>query len=651
MCGIAGIFDTRERRTIDRSLLERMTTALAHRGPDGAGFHVAPGVGLGHRRLAIIDLAGGYQPMFNEDESVAIVFNGEIYNFHELARELTDRGHRFRTHCDTEVIVHAWEEWGEACTERLRGMFAFAIYDERQQTLFVARDRLGEKPLYYTMLDDGTFFFASELKGLLVNPAIRRSLDPRAVDDYFAYGYVPDPDSIYRNIKKLPAAHCLRLVRGRADHVRPQPYWDVRFAPRANVTEESAGEELIALLRDSVKGQTIADVPLGAFLSGGVDSSGVVAMMAGVAPDQVNTFSISFGERDHDESPYATAMATRYNTKHRSHEVNPESFDLVDRLGGIYDEPFGDSSALPTLQLCSMTRDYVTVALSGDAGDELFAGYRRYLWHSREERIRRLVPSAIRSPLFSALAKIYPKLDWAPRFLRAKTTFQELALDPVAGFFSSVSVVGDGIRRHLYSDRMRRDLQGYHPSIHLAEAFARSGTEDPLSQAQYADLKTYLPGDILTKVDRASMACSLEVRVPLLDHRIVEWAASLPSDFRLNGATGKHIFKRALRPYVSDDILYRPKQGFSMPIARWFRGPLYARIHAALTDPALADTGIFDMDYVAGLLAQHRSGLRDHAPVLWSLLCFSGFLRASHWPAQAEPSLALRPAGGTARAH
>jgi asparagine synthase (glutamine-hydrolysing) len=289
------------------------------------------------------------------------------------------------------------------------------------------------------------------------------------------------------------------------------------------------------------------------------------------------------------------------------------------------------------------------VALSGDAGDELFAGYRRYLWHSREERIRGLVPEAIRSPLFGALASLYPKLDWAPRFLRAKTTFQELALDPVAGFFSSVSVVGDGIRQHLYSDRMRRDLQGYHPSVHLAEAFERSGTDDPLSQAQYADLKTYLPGDILTKVDRASMACSLEVRVPLLDHRIVEWAAGLPPDFRLNGATGKHIFKRALRPHVSDDILYRPKQGFSMPITRWFRGPLYARLHAALTDPALADAGIFDMDYIARLLEQHRSGLRDHAPILWSLLCFSGFLRASHWAMPTEPQLAHT--AGAARAH
>lgn len=630
MCGIAGIFETREKRPIDRSLLERMTTALAHRGPDGAGYHLAPGVGLGHRRLAIIDLAGGDQPMFNEDGTVAIVFNGEIYNFQELCRELTERGHRFRSHCDTEVIVHAWEEWGEGCLTRLRGMFAFAIYDDRQQTLFLARDRLGEKPLYYTQQADGTVLFASELKGLLVNPAVQKLLDRYSIADYFAYGYVPDPGSIYSNIKKLPAAHFLRFDRGRAASAAPQPYWDVRFEPRAAITEDAACEELIALLRDSVKGQTIADVPLGAFLSGGVDSSGVVAMMAGVAPDQVNTFSIAFGERDHDESPYSSAMAARYNTRHRSREVNPESFDLVDRLGAIYDEPFGDSSALPTLQLCAMTREFVTVALSGDAGDELFAGYRRYLWHAREERIRGLVPAKLRSLLFGGLARLYPKADWAPRFLRAKTTFQELAMDPVAGFFSSVSVVGDSIRQKLFSADMRRELQGYHPSHHIAEQFARSGTEDPLSQAQYADLKTYLPGDILTKVDRASMACSLEVRVPLLDHRIVEWAAALPPDFRLKQAVGKYIFKRALRPYVSDDILYRPKRGFSMPLERWFRGPLYPRIQAALTDPILADTGLFDMDYVQSLLAQHRSGMSDHAAVLWSLLCFSGFLRATH---------------------
>jgi asparagine synthase (glutamine-hydrolysing) len=644
MCGIAGLFDTKERRPIDRVLLERMTSALVHRGPDGAGYHVAPGVGLGHRRLAIIDLAGGDQPMFNEDGTVAIVFNGEIYNFQALCRELTDLGHRFRSHCDTEVIVHAWEEWGEGCLARLRGMFAFAIYDDRQQALFLARDRLGEKPLYYTLRSDGVLLFASELKGLLTDPTVPRTLDPQAVEDYFAFGYVPEPGSIYSDIRKLPAAHCLRLKRGGGVPAAPQPYWDVRFEPRIGITEEAACEELIALLRDSVKGQTIADVPLGAFLSGGVDSSGVVAMMAGVAPERVNTFSISFGERDHDESPYATAMAARYDTRHRSREVNPESFDLVDRLGAIYDEPFGDSSALPTLQLCAMTREHVTVALSGDAGDELFAGYRRYLWHAREERIRSLVPAALRAPLFGGLAHLYPKADWAPRVLRAKTTFQELALDPVAGFFSSVSVIGDDIRHRLLSAATRRDLQGYHPSHHLAEQFARAGTADPLSQAQYADLKTYLPGDILTKVDRASMACSLEVRVPLLDHRIVEWAAALPPEFRLKGAEGKQILKRALRPHVADDILYRPKRGFSMPLTRWFRGPLYPRIENALNDPMLADTGLFDMATVRGLLAQHRSGLRDHAEVLWSLLCFSGFLRATHNGQGAAPSAEERAA-------
>jgi asparagine synthase (glutamine-hydrolysing) len=646
MCGIAGIFHTRDRAPVDRFLLERMTTVIAHRGPDGAGYHVAGGVGLGHRRLAIIDIAGGYQPMFNEDDSVAIVFNGEIYNFHELVRDLTERGHQFRSHCDTEVIVHAWEEWGEACLERLRGMFAFAIFDERQQSLFLARDRLGEKPLYYTLLPDGTLLFASELKSLLVDPRVRRTLDPHALEDYFAFGYVPEPGSIYRDIKKLPAAHSLRLDRGRPVGA-PQPYWDVQFTTRQGLSEAAACEELIALLTDSVRGQSIADVPLGAFLSGGVDSSGVVAMMAGVAPDRVNTFSIAFGEKSHDESPYAAAMAARYNTKHRTHEVNPESFDLLARLGGIYDEPFGDSSALPTLQLCAMTRESVTVALSGDAGDELFAGYRRYLWHAREERMRRLVPAAIRAPLFGLAARLYPKLDWAPRFLRAKTTFQELALDPVAGYFSSVSVINDGLRQRLFSAAMRRELDGYHPSARLAECFAKAGSDDPLSQAQYTDLKTYLPGDILTKVDRASMACSLEVRVPLLDHRIVEWAASLPPRYRLNGGTGKYIFKKALEPYVSSDILYRSKQGFVMPIARWFRGPLYQRLHDALTDSSLADTGVFDMGCVTDLLEQHRSGLRDHAAVLWTLLCFSGFLQATHHRhAAASDSPAMGAAAG-----
>ncbi|HYM33020.1 MAG TPA: XrtA/PEP-CTERM system amidotransferase [Candidatus Cybelea sp.] len=626
MCGLAGIFDTRGQRPIDRTDVERMTNAVMHRGPDGAGMHLSPGTALGHRRLSIIDPAGGHQPMYNEDDTIAIVYNGEIYHFKDLVHELTALGHRFRTHCDTEVVIHAWEQWGVKCLDRLRGMFAFALWDERRQTLFIARDRLGEKPLYYSLLDDGTLIFGSELKALLTYPGLQTKLDMQAVEEYFAFGYVPEPRSIYRGIAKLPAAHYLEIRRG-APVPAPQPYWDVTFRERGGRSESEDCEELIALLRDSVKGQMVADVPLGAFLSGGVDSSGVVAMMAGIAPEHVNTFSISFGERAFDESRYADAMAKRYGTNHRSRRVDPDQFDLVDSLARIYDEPFGDSSALPTLRLSAMTREHVTVALSGDGGDELFAGYRRYLWHAREERVRRIVPAALRGPAFGALARLYPKLDWAPRAFRAKTTFQELALDALSGYFSSVSVVNDPMRNRLFSDRMRRDLQGYHAKSVLERHMGAAGTDDPLGQAQYVDLKTWLPGDILVKVDRASMACSLEVRVPLLDHRVVEWAASLPHGRRLKGREGKFILKRALEPYVSGDILYRPKQGFSVPLSKWFRGPLHDRLRAAITDATLGDTGMFDTGFIATLLDQHRSGVRDHAAVLWVLLGFAAFLR------------------------
>jgi asparagine synthase (glutamine-hydrolysing) len=385
----------------------------------------------------------------------------------------------------------------------------------------------------------------------------------------------------------------------------------------------------------------IADVPLGAFLSGGVDSSAVVAMMAGIAPNQVNTFSIAFGDKQYDESQYANAMAERYRTQHRARTVDPEAFDLVDTIARIYDEPFGDSSALPTLRLCAATREHVTVALSGDGGDELFAGYRRYLAHASEERVRRLLPQGVRGPLFGFLGSVYPKLDWAPRFLRGRTTFQELALDPVRGYFSSISVANDEMRGKLFNAATKRELAGYNAISVIERYMSQSGSGDPVSQAQYTDIKTYLPGDILTKVDRAAMACSLETRVPLLDHRIVEWAGSIPSDMKLHGRTGKHVFKQALRPHVSDDILFRPKQGFSMPLARWFRGPLHEQLRAALTDGRLADSGLFDVDFIGTLLDQHRSGLRDHAAVLWVLLCFASFLRVDQ--ARAAPPAAATP--------
>jgi len=635
MCGIAGIFDYHGQAEIDRTLLRRMTEILSHRGPDGDGYHIAPGIGLGHRRLAIVDLATGDQPLFNEDGTICVVYNGEIYNFQPLMAELAALGHIFRTRCDTEVIVHAWEEWGAACLDRFNGMFAFALWDAAKEVLFLARDRLGEKPLYYSFLSSGELLFASELKSLLLSPQLDRELDPRAIEEFFAFGYVPDPRSIYRGVRKLAPAHYLMVRRGEPPP-EPRAYWDLRFLDGAPVRRDEVEDELIARLRESVRLRMIADVPLGAFLSGGVDSSGVVAMMAGLKADPVSTFSISFGTQGWDESAFSREVAERYGTDHHVRAVDPNSFDLLDRLATIYDEPFGDSSAMPTFRVCAAARENVTVALSGDGGDEVFAGYRRYRWHCFEERVRGWVPEALRRPLFGLLGAVYPKLDWAPRPLRAKATLEELARDSIEAYFSSVSICSDTLRRRLFSPSLRRELQGYKAADLLKSHMMRCNSEDPLSQVQYADFKTYLPGDILTKVDRASMANSLEVRVPLLDHTLVEWAARLPSQLKLHGREGKYIFKAALEPHVRREILYRPKQGFAVPLAAWFRGPLNRRLRETLGGPVLHDSGFFDMATVGMLLDQHQAGERDHSAALWSLAMIEAFLRQVHGGAIGE---------------
>ena len=629
MCGIAGIFNWRGGGEVDRALLRRMTDVIAHRGPDGDGFYHSAGIGLGHRRLAIVDLAGGVQPMFNEDRSVCVVFNGEIYNFQPLMSELAALGHRFRTRSDTEVIVHAWEEWGETCLDRFNGMLAWALWDASSETLFLARDRLGEKPLYYSFLSDGRLLFASELKSLCCCPELDRRLDPQSIEDYFAYGYIPDPRSIYRGVAKLPPGHCLTVRRAASTPV-PRAYWDVRFSDGSDLLEQDAAEELIARLRESVRMRMIADVPLGAFLSGGVDSSGVVAMMAGLKPEPVSTFSISFDTRGWDESAHAAEIARRYATDHHVKSVDPNSLDLLDRLATIYDEPFGDSSGMPTFRVCAMARENVKVALSGDGGDEVFAGYRRYRWHHLEEHVRQWLPRSVRDPLFGTLGRLYPKFDWLPRVFRAKATFQELACDPVSAYSSSVSICSEELRARLFSPALRRDIQGYRARDLMQHHMSRSGSENPLSQVQYADFKTYLPGDILTKVDRASMATSLEVRVPLLDHTLVEWAARLSPELKLHGREGKYIFKSALGPHVPDSILYRPKQGFAVPLAAWFRGPLRTRIRETLEGPVLRETGLFEMATIRTLLGQHQSGERDYGALLWLLSMFEAYLRQVH---------------------
>lgn len=626
MCGIVGIFDTTGPGPIDGDLLDRMNQIQLHRGPDAGGLHVEPGIGLGHRRLSIIDLSSGQQPLANEDDSVWVTYNGEIYNFAELSRELAAAGHVFRTHSDTEVIVHAWEEWGTACVERFRGMFAFAVWDRNRRTLFLARDRLGKKPLHYALLPGGKLIFGSELKALQLHPALPREMDPQALEEYFALGYVPDPRTIYHAVRKLPPAHTLLLRQGEALG-EPRPYWDIPFAPLPAMSETDAAEELIERLREATRVRLMSEVPLGAFLSGGVDSSAVVAMMAQASDEPVNTCSIGFTDPRYNESAFAQQVAERYHTHHQMQQVEADDFDLVDKLAGIYDEPYADSSALPTYRVCELARQRVTVALSGDGGDELLAGYNRHRWHLNEEQLRRRIPTPLRHGLFGLLGRVYPELSGAPRRLRLKGTFQALAMDSAEAYLNSVCVVPSAVRHGLYSARFAKRLAGYDAREVFEYHASRAPSDHPLSQVQYLDMKTYLPGDILTKVDRASMAHSLEVRAPLLDHQFMEWASGLPPELRLRGRQGKYILKKALEPHLPHDVLYRPKMGFAVPLSAWFRGPLRQRVRDAVLGDTLRDTGLFDNDSLTRLVDEHQSGAAEHSAPLWSLLMFESFVR------------------------
>lgn len=619
MCGIAGIFHLSTPKPVDPVRVERMCDAIAHRGPDGSGVWTAPGVGLGHRRLSIIDVAGSPQPMPSPDGRAMLVFNGEIYNYRELREELRAAGAQFRTDGDSEVILAAWQRWGPACVSRLHGMFAFAIYDLDQRTLFLARDRLGVKPLFLAPLSDGSLIFGSELKALLAHPLLRREANPIAIEDYLAWGYVPDTKSILKGVEKLPAGHSL-LLRHDAPMPRPQQWWDVSFAERRKGKVEDFEAELLHLMRQAVQSRMVADVPLGAFLSGGVDSSTVVALMAEVSSKPVQTCSIGFDVSSLDESNYADQVAQLFRTDHRSRRVSPDDFGAIDLLAGMFDEPFADASALPTLRVCELARETVTVALSGDGADEALAGYRRQVFQHGEDRVRSLLPSAIRGPAFGAMGKLYPKADWAPRMFRAKTTFQSLAASSEEGYARALAVTAPEIRAALYTPdfkRLRGDYRAEHDLIELMRhAPARSG----LDRAQYADLKFWLPGDILTKVDRTSMAVALEAREPLLDHRLIEFAASLPESLRVRKGQGKWIMKRTMERFLPQDILYRPKQGFVTPISAWFRGPLAETARSIAESAAISHTGWFDSRQLAQIADAHIAGRADNSRLLWQLL-------------------------------
>jgi len=634
MCGICGIYQTRGQH-VDPNILKSMADTLKHRGPDDEGFYLnspknnfgskwsfsadSGNLGLAHRRLSIIDLDSGQQPMVSNDDQLWLVFNGEIYNFPALKKQLIEKGHRFRTNSDTEVIIYAYREWGKKCVNHLRGMFAFALWDRQKEELFIARDRLGIKPLYYYW-DGLQFIFGSEIKAILAAPQVKREIEPTAVADYFALMYIPAPKSIFKNIHKLPAGHTLLLKKESQPAI--EQYWNLQFAPDQSLTEQQWCEQIIEKLRESIELRTISEVPLGAFLSGGIDSSAVVALLSELSSNPVKTSSIGFAAAQFNELPYAHEMVERYKTDHHEMIVEADAVSILDELTWFFDEPFGDSSAIPTYYVSKMTRKSVTVALSGDGGDENFAGYRRYYFDQLENRLRGIFPDMFRQTAIAGLAKIYPKADWLPQVFRAKTLLSNLAMSPMQGYYNSMSWFGQD-KMKLFSADFRDQLQTYNPG----ELFQHYGDNvdgaDPLSKIQYVDVKTYLVDDILTKVDRASMANSLEVRVPLLDHEFMELVATIPASLKLHGRDGKHILKQALRPYVNSSILDRPKRGFSIPLKDWLRKELKPVFEEAVFSNSSAVAEYLDPQYVASLWKEHQSGMRDYAAELWSILFFA----------------------------
>ena len=613
MCGICGIFNVGTREPVAGSLLKDMADTLVHRGPDDEGFFFDGPVGLAHRRLSIIDVEGGHQPLCNEDQSIWVAFNGEIYNFQELREFLEKKGHVFKTRSDTEVIVHLYEEQGEACFRSLRGMFAVAIWDRPKQSVILARDRVGKKPLFYSF-DGDQLAFGSEIKALLAIPRIKREIDLEALSDYFSLLYVPAPKSIFRSIRKVRAGHYV-VVSPKG--LRESEYWDIDFSQPEEQSEARWCDQIVQVLREAVQLRLISEVPLGAFLSGGIDSSSVVALMSQITGGGVVTASMGFREKAFDEIEYAREVAQQYNTQHFEEIVNPDAVGIAEKLAWFFDEPFADSSAIPTYYVSKLAREHVTVALSGDGGDEFFCGYRRYMFDHREEQIRGCLPASIRALLFGTLASFYPKADWAPRIFRGKATFQNLARAHIDGYFRSVSAVSPEIKQTLLHPDIWKELGGYDTADVFRTYYDKAVGANPMARIQYVDVKTYLTDDILVKVDRASMAHSLEVRAPMLDSQFMELAAKIPTSLKLKGTSGKDILKNAFSPLLSDNILHRKKMGFGVPIAQWFRKDLKEMAHDIIFSNESGDW--LDRKAVRKSWDQHQSGLRDRSTELWAI--------------------------------
>ena len=613
MCGIAGFVSRDEHHDPHeaRAVLDSMCRVIAHRGPDDQGMMVDDRVALGMRRLSIIDLAGGRQPISGCDGAVTIVFNGEIYNYRDLQSELESRGHQFNTQADTETIVHAYEEYGARCVDHLRGMFAFAIWDAHARELFIARDRVGKKPLYYTITPGGTLIFGSELKSLREHPEFRGEINIEGLDAYLTFGYVPDPLTIFRDVHKLPPGHHLTLKDG---SVCVEQYWDFPYQPRSQPfrSEEECLEELRALLDEAVRTRLIADVPLGAFLSGGVDSSAVVGLMARHTSQPVKTFSIGFREDSYDELKYARVAAKHFQTDHHEFIVTPDVCALVDELVWHFDEPFADSSAIPTYMVSKLAREHVKVVLSGDGGDELFAGYTRYETHRRHDSFAHL-PRFVRRGLMQPLSRRLPHGAIGRNFLH------QIGCGPLDCYLEQISIFSRLNKPLLYTKDFQRQADNGEALALFRDHASRVRSPEALNAILYLDSKTYLPGDILTKVDRMSMAASLEARAPFLDHKLIEFVTQIPPSLKLSGGETKYILKRAVRGLVPNEILTRPKMGFGVPIEEWINRELRDRIHETLTSPRARQRGCFDPRYINVLLDEHERGRRDHSSALWTL--------------------------------
>jgi asparagine synthase (glutamine-hydrolysing) len=617
MCGICGIINTEQDHAVAQADIQAMCDAIIHRGPDEEGQLVKGAVGLGMRRLSIIDLSSGQQPIYNEDRSIAIVLNGEIYNHLELRRELESRGHTFRTHADTEAVLHAYEEFGEECPNHLNGMFAFAVWDEKRHRLFIARDRIGKKPLYY-YYDDKRLVFASEIKSILRVKDIPREIDPLALDNYLTFEYIPAPLSIFKNIRKLPQGHWLSLEAGR---LQVQRYWRLYYRASYKAEAELA-EEFVALLRDAVKIRLMSEVPLGAFLSGGLDSSAVVAMMSQTAASGVKTFSIGFDNSTYNELPYARAVANHFGTEHHEEIITPDAVGLTEKIVRELDEPLGDFSVFPTYMVSEMARKHVTVALSGDGGDELLGGYETYIAEQTARRYSRL-PGWLRKGMIEPVVSLLPPTDKKKGFVNKSRRFIEGCRLPAhLQHVRWMIFLQEAEKRMLYAPGFRGQLYGHDPYGFIKHAFSACNSDVPLDQQEYVDIVTYLVDDIMVKVDRMSMAVSLEARAPFLDYRVVEFCASLPAQMRLNGKRSKYLLKESFKGILPEEILNRRKEGFSIPIKSWMKEELKPMLLEFLSPAALQKTGYFAPRHVQRLIDEHLAGRENHSHRLWALLMF-----------------------------